>query len=37
MLDDVLRLREEKTPYNIIADQVGVHKNTLYRYLKEVL
>ena len=36
-LDDIHRLREEKTPYNIIADQIGIHKNTLYRYLKEVL
>ena len=36
MLDDILRMREEKTPYNIIADRVGVHKNTLCRYLKGV-
>ena len=25
-----------KIPYNIIADYVGVHKNTLSRYLKGV-
>jgi hypothetical protein len=37
MLEEILKMRGEKTPYNIIAEQVGVHKNTLCRYLKEVL
>lgn len=36
MLDDILRMREEKIPYNIIAERIGVHKNTLCRYLKGV-
>jgi DNA invertase Pin-like site-specific DNA recombinase len=34
MLEDILRMREEKIPYNIIAERIGVHKNTLCRYLK---
>ena len=37
MLDDILRMREDKTPYNIIAERVGIHRNTLCRYLKEQL
>jgi DNA invertase Pin-like site-specific DNA recombinase len=35
MLEDILRMRENKLPYNIIAERVGVHRNTLCRYLKE--
>ena len=37
MLEEILKMRRDKTPYNIIAELVGVHKNTLCRYLKEVL
>lgn len=35
MLDDILRMRENKLPYKIIAERVGIHRNTLCRYLKE--
>ncbi len=35
MLDDILRMREDKLPYNIISERVGIHRNTLCRYLKE--
>ncbi|MGX8707731.1 MAG: recombinase family protein [Bacteroidales bacterium] len=34
-LDDILRMREDKLPYNIISERVGIHRNTLCRYLKE--
>lgn len=36
MKEEVLRMREEKVPYKIIAERVGIHKNTLSRYFKEV-
>ena len=35
MIDDILRLRKEKVSYNVIAKRVGIHRNTLCRYLKE--
>lgn len=35
MKEEVLRMREEKVPYKIIAERVGIHKNTLSRYFKE--
>ena len=34
MADEVHRMMCEKVPYKTIAEHVGVHKNTLYRYLK---
>ena len=35
MIDDILRMRKEKVSYNVIAKRVGIHRNTLCRYLKE--
>ena len=36
MLDEILRMREEKVPYKLIADRVGIHQNTLHRYIKAI-
>ena len=34
MTNEIHGMISEKVPYRIIAERVGVHKNTLYRYLK---
>ena len=34
MQDEIRQMLAEKTPYKIIAARVGVHENTLSRYLK---
>ena len=36
MLPDLLKARSEGVPYKLLAKKVGIHRNTLYRYLKAV-
>ena len=33
--EEVVKMRKENIPYKIIAERVGVHENTLKRYLRE--
>jgi DNA invertase Pin-like site-specific DNA recombinase len=35
MAEEIRQMRCEKIPYTVIAERIGVHKNTLFRYLKE--
>lgn len=34
MLPELLEARANGTPYKLLAEMAGIHRNTLYRYLK---
>lgn len=36
LLPEILKAKEQGVPYKLLAERVGIHPNTLYRYLKAV-
>ena len=36
MLPTILEAKANGTPYKLLAEKIGIHRNTLYRYLKAI-